>query len=153
MQCHVEPGKPVQTAFIESSMADFATNASTKMILRQFSTCGRSSRERYNQYRPHGPLSWQTPEEFARSFKIADSVEYPWRHELVKIRYARVFRNVSTSWRAIEFYGVHILFVACSQKRSSQYMTVPTRKKVCTMPDAKTVKKATTKKSAASRTV
>ena len=67
----IQPGKPVQNAFIESfngrlrdeclNEYDFGSLFEARRVLATW-------RARYNSQRPHGSLGWKTPEEFARTF-------------------------------------------------------------------------------------
>lgn len=73
----IDPGKPVQNAFVESfngrlrdeclSENDFASLDDLRGTLAAW-------RLHYNQRRPHGSLGWKTPEEFARSFPTIPSL-------------------------------------------------------------------------------
>ena len=75
---HIAPGKPIQNAFIESfngrlrdeclNEHDFATFADVRQILNSW-------RDRYNTARPHKALGWRTPEEFASSFAISQTIK------------------------------------------------------------------------------
>ena len=74
----IQPGKPTQNAFIESfngrlrdeclNEHDFASLFDVRRTLAEW-------RDNYNQKRPHKSLSWQTPEEFARSFTTSQTNE------------------------------------------------------------------------------
>jgi putative transposase len=67
----IQPGKPVQNAFIESfngrlrdeclNEHDFGSLFEARRILGIW-------RARYNSQRSHGSLDWKMPEEFARTF-------------------------------------------------------------------------------------
>jgi putative transposase len=72
----IQPGKPVQNAFIESfngrlrdeclNEHDFGSLFEARGVLAMW-------RARYNSQRPHGSLGWKTPEEFAAGFATTSS--------------------------------------------------------------------------------
>lgn len=75
---HIQPGKPVQNAFIESfngrlrdeclNENDFGSLFDVRRILGEW-------RDRYNTRRPHKALDWRTPEDFARTFSTTQTNE------------------------------------------------------------------------------
>jgi len=67
----IQPGKPVQNAFIESfngRLRDECLNEHDFGSLLEAIRVLAAWRVHYNRVRPHGSLEWRTPEEFARSF-------------------------------------------------------------------------------------
>ena len=67
----IQPGKPVQNAFIESfngRLRDECLNEHDFASLRDVQTKLAHWREHYNAHRPHGSLGWQTPQEYAERF-------------------------------------------------------------------------------------
>jgi putative transposase len=67
----IQPGKPVQNAFIESfngRLRDECLNEHDFGSLLEVLHVLAAWRARYNRVRPHGSLGWKTPEEFARTF-------------------------------------------------------------------------------------
>lgn len=67
---HIEPGKPVQNAFIESfngRLRDECLNASWFCNLWEARRRITAWRTEYNQERPHSSLNYRTPLEFAQA--------------------------------------------------------------------------------------
>lgn len=67
----IEPGKPVQNAFVESfngRLRDECLNQSWFVSLRDAQETIEAYREDYNRVRPHSGLADRTPEEFASAF-------------------------------------------------------------------------------------
>jgi len=66
----IEPGKPVQNAFIESfngKMRDECLNEHWFMSLREARETIEAWRRDYNEVRPHSSLGNRTPQEFTSS--------------------------------------------------------------------------------------
>jgi putative transposase len=69
----IDPGKPIQNAYIESFNArlrDECLNQNWFVSLEEARRVIEHWREDYNQQRPHGSLGHQTPEEFARKCSL-----------------------------------------------------------------------------------
>jgi putative transposase len=69
----IDPGKPIQNAYIESFNArlrDECLNQHWFVSLEEARRVIEEWREDYNQQRPHGSLGHQTPEEFARKCSL-----------------------------------------------------------------------------------
>jgi putative transposase len=65
----IDPGKPIQNAYIESFNArlrDECLNQHWFVSMEEVRLVIEAWREDYNRQRPHGSLDYQTPEEFAR---------------------------------------------------------------------------------------
>jgi putative transposase len=68
---HIQPGKPVQNAFIESfngRLRDECLNTSWFRNLWEARRKITAWRKEYNEYRPHSSLGYRTPYEFAQTF-------------------------------------------------------------------------------------
>jgi putative transposase len=68
---HIQPGKPVQNAFIESfngRLRDECLNTNWFRNLWEARQKITAWRDEYNQQRPHSSLDYRTPHEFARIF-------------------------------------------------------------------------------------
>lgn len=75
---HIQPGKPVQNAFIESfngRLRDECLNEHDFPSLFDVRRTLAEWRKSYNHDRPHKALGWRTPEEFARSFSTSQPTE------------------------------------------------------------------------------
>lgn len=73
---HIDPGKPIQNAFIESfngRFRDECLNEHDFVSLDHARSVIDDWRERYNRDRPHKGLGWRTPQEYARAFSITPS--------------------------------------------------------------------------------
>ena len=69
---HIEPGKPVQNAFVESfhgKLRDECLNASWFQNLFDTRRKIAAWREEYNEERPHSSLGYRTPAEFAAAVR------------------------------------------------------------------------------------
>jgi putative transposase len=79
---YIEPGKPVQNAFIESfnsKLRDECLNEYVFSSLREARTIIEAWRHDYNQLRPHSSLGYLAPEEFAaRNQASSASVRTAW---------------------------------------------------------------------------
>ena len=67
----IEPGKPVQNAFIESfngRLRDECLNANWFVTLQDAKEKIGNWRKEYNEVRPHSSLAYRTPMEFAARF-------------------------------------------------------------------------------------
>ncbi len=67
----IQPGKPVQSAFIESfngRLRDECLNEHDFGSLFEVLQVLATWRDQYNRKRPHGSPGWKTPEEFAATF-------------------------------------------------------------------------------------
>jgi putative transposase len=68
---HIEPGKPVQNAFIESfngRLRDECLNTSWFLNLWDARLRIAKWRDEYNEQRPHSSLDYKTPNEFAKTW-------------------------------------------------------------------------------------
>ena len=68
---HIQPGKPVQNAFIESfngRLRDECLNTNWFRNLWEARRKITSWRHEYNHERPHSSLNYRTPHEFAMNF-------------------------------------------------------------------------------------
>jgi putative transposase len=68
---HIQPGKPVQNAFIESfngRLRDECLNTNWFRNLWEARRKITAWRKEYNDYRPHSSLGYRTPNEFAQTF-------------------------------------------------------------------------------------
>ena len=75
---HIDPGKPVQNAFIESfngRLRDECLNEHDFISLDHARSIINDWRERYNHDRPHKSLGWRTPEEYARTLATIPSTQ------------------------------------------------------------------------------
>lgn len=80
----IEPGKPIQNAFIESfngrlraeclNENDFRSLGDLRSVLTEWREC-------YNNDRPHSSLGWKTPKGLAASLKQTKLSRYHGRHE------------------------------------------------------------------------
>jgi len=78
---HIEPGKPVQNAHVESfhgKLRDECSNASWFANLFDARRKIAAWREEYNQERPHSSLDYRTPAEFARQLAALRSPAAPY---------------------------------------------------------------------------
>src|SRR5215510_2628250 len=69
---HIEPGRPVQNAFVESfhgKLRDECLNASWFGNLFEARAKIAAWREEYNEERPHSSLGYRTPAAFAASLE------------------------------------------------------------------------------------
>ncbi len=72
----IQPGKPTQTAFVESfngTMRDECLNTQWFRDLKEARNMIEMWRVDYNQNRPHSSLGGKTPEEYAAEFAIQPS--------------------------------------------------------------------------------
>ena len=81
---HIEPGKPVQNAYVESfhgKLRDECLNASWFQNLWDARKKIAAWREEYNEERPHSSLGYRTPSEFAASLpgKEGCGKDAPWK--------------------------------------------------------------------------
>ena len=78
---HIEPGKPVQNAFIESfngRLRDECLNTSWFRNLWEARRRIAAWRTQYNHERPHSSLAYRTPHEFAQACLANQTVtDYP----------------------------------------------------------------------------
>jgi putative transposase len=68
---HIQPGKPIQNAFIESfngRLRDECLNTNWFRNLWEARRKIKAWRHEYNHYRPHSSLAYRTPHEFAQTF-------------------------------------------------------------------------------------
>lgn len=75
---HIDPGKPVQNAFIESfngRLRDECLNEHDFISLDHARSVIEDWRQRYNRDRPHKSLGWRTPEEYARTLSTTPSTQ------------------------------------------------------------------------------
>ncbi len=69
---HIDPGKPIQNAFIESfngRLRDECLNEHDFISLAHARSVIATWREQYNNERPHKGLGWRTPQEYAQTLK------------------------------------------------------------------------------------
>ena len=74
---HIQPGKPVQNAFIESfngKLRDECLNTSWFRNLWDARKRIENWRQEYNEKRPHSSLDYRTPHEFAQAFAESQNV-------------------------------------------------------------------------------
>jgi putative transposase len=81
---HIEPGKPVQNAHVESfhgKLRDECLNASWFQNLWDARRKIAAWREEYNEKRPHSSLGYRTPSEFAASLRAEEGCgkDAPWK--------------------------------------------------------------------------
>jgi putative transposase len=81
---HIEPGKPVQNAHVESfhgKLRDECLNASWFQNLFDARRKITAWREEYNEQRPHSSLGYRTPSEFAASLRAEEGCgkDAPWK--------------------------------------------------------------------------
>jgi len=84
----IQPGKPVQNAYIESfngKFRDECLNDNVFVSLYSAQKIIETWRQDYNQERPHSSLNDQTPSEFARTFEKEQKTEKP-KQELVLLK-------------------------------------------------------------------
>jgi putative transposase len=70
--CFIEPGKPVQNAFVESfqgRLRDECLNRHWFLGLSDARHTVEAWRQDYNRSRPHSALGYRSPEEFRRTFE------------------------------------------------------------------------------------
>ncbi len=70
----IQPGKPVQNAFIESfngRLRDECLNQHWFTSLTAARTIVEEWRQDYNERRPHSALAYQTPAEFCQAVRLA----------------------------------------------------------------------------------
>ena len=70
----IEPGKPVQNAFIESFNGKFRDECLSQQLFFDLTDASEKIevwRRDYNEVRPHQSLKNQTPREFAQNFEKA----------------------------------------------------------------------------------
>jgi putative transposase len=75
---HIDPGKPVQNAFIESfngRLRDECLNEHDFISLDHARSVIEDWRQQYNRERPHKSLGWRTPEEYARTLSTTPSTQ------------------------------------------------------------------------------
>lgn len=68
---YIEPGKPMQNAFVESfngKFRDECLNLRWFLSLKEAREEAEKWRNDYNQERPHSSLGYITPEEFAKQY-------------------------------------------------------------------------------------
>ena len=76
----IQPGKPVQNAYIESfngKFRDECLNDNVFVSLHSAQNIIETWRQDYNQERPHSSLNDLTPAEFANTFKKEQQTEKP----------------------------------------------------------------------------
>ena len=83
---HIEPGKPVQNAYVESfhgKLRDECLNASWFQNLWDARKKIEAWRIEYNEERPHSSLGYRTPAEFAASLRAEEGYgkDAPWKTE------------------------------------------------------------------------
>ena len=91
-QQFIEPGKPVQNAYVESfngKIRDECLNEHWFTVLAEARTLIEHWRQDYNEQRPHSSLGNRTPQEFARAAASphggcegTESIEQPTNHEV-----------------------------------------------------------------------
>jgi len=91
-QQFIEPGKPVQNAYVESfngKIRDECLNEHWFTLLAEARTSIEQWRQDYNEQRPHSSLGNRTPREFARAAASphggcegTESIEQPTNHEV-----------------------------------------------------------------------
>jgi putative transposase len=75
---HIEPGKPIQNAYVESfngKLRDECLNEHDFSSLEQACAVIAGWREQYNRERPHKALAWRTPEEYAATLATTTKPE------------------------------------------------------------------------------
>ena len=73
---HIEPGKPVQNAFIESfngTFRDECLNQNWFVLLREARKTIEMHRVEYNTRRPHSSLGYRTPHEYIEFLNVASA--------------------------------------------------------------------------------
>jgi putative transposase len=69
---HIDPGKPIQNAFIESfngRLRDECLNEHDFVSLAHVRSVIAAWRDQYNRQRPHKALGWRTPQEYAQTLR------------------------------------------------------------------------------------
>jgi putative transposase len=75
---HIQPGKPIQNAFIESfngRLRDECLNEHDFTSLEELRAIIARWRAQYNSQRPHKSLGWRTPQEYARALSTTHATE------------------------------------------------------------------------------
>ena len=75
--CHIDPGKPVQNAYIESfdgRFRDECLNEHWFTDLEDARQIVGSWRPDYNRVRPHSSLGYLAPEQFRKQLELSSSV-------------------------------------------------------------------------------
>jgi putative transposase len=79
--CFIEPGKPVQNAFVESfqgRLRDECLNRHWFLGLSDARHTVEAWRDDYNRARPHSALGYRSPEEFRRTFETVVMRQQEW---------------------------------------------------------------------------
>jgi len=93
---HIEPGRPVQNAFVESfhgKLRDECLNASWFGSLFEARVKIASWREEYNEERPHSSLGYLAPREFARRIAALRSPTAPCERQFEERKEAEVMSS------------------------------------------------------------
>jgi putative transposase len=93
---HIEPGRPVQNAFVESfhgKLRDECLNASWFGNLFEARAKIGAWKEEYNEERPHSSLGYLAPREFARRVAALRSPTAPCAPQLEERKEAEVMRS------------------------------------------------------------
>ena len=72
----IQPGKPIQNGFIESFHGRFRYECLNELCFSNISHARKTIsewRQDYNECRPHSTLNYQTPSEFAASWRKGNS--------------------------------------------------------------------------------
>lgn len=93
---HIEPGKPVQNAFVESfhgKLRDECLNASWFRNLFDARAKVAAWKEEYNEERPHSSLGYLAPREFARRIAALRSPTAPCARQFEERKEAKVMSS------------------------------------------------------------
>jgi putative transposase len=93
---HIEPGRPVQNAFVESfhgKLRDECLNASWFANLFEARRKIEAWKEEYNEERPHSSLGYLTPREFARRIAALRSPTAPCERQCEERKEAEIMSS------------------------------------------------------------
>jgi putative transposase len=93
---HIEPGRPVQNAFVESfhgKLRDECLNASWFANLFEARRKIEAWKEEYNEERPHSSLGYLTPREFARRIAALRSPKAPCERQCEERKEAEIMSS------------------------------------------------------------
>ena len=97
---HIEPGKPVQNAHVESfhgKLRDECLNASWFVNLFEARRKIAAWRKEYNEERPHSSLGYRTPAAFAQQLAALRSPTAPCEPQVAPLPEAKVVQPSASS--------------------------------------------------------
>jgi putative transposase len=74
---YIQPGKPIQNAFVESFNSRFRDECLNEELFHDLADAKKKIekwRKYYNEERPHSSIDMKTPNEFERGFKLSNAV-------------------------------------------------------------------------------